>query len=228
MTALEWDKIGDRRYETGVDRGVLFPKDGAAVAWNGLVSVTESVSRDVKSYYLDGVKYLDRHVPGSYSAKLSAFTYPDELEELLGMREYVPGVFLHDQRAKLFNLSYRTLVGNDTNSTEHGYKIHIIYNVLAVPNDNAMASLKDSTDLSPFEWTLSGTPNIMLGVRPTAHISLESERIDSAFLDSLEFLLYGGPSTGAGTLEDPIVTNDPKLPSFFELISMLDALEPSP
>lgn len=224
MTALEWDKLGDRRYETGIDRGVLFPKDGPAVAWNGLASVTETVGRDVKSYYLDGVKYLDRHVPGSYSAKLSAFTYPDELEELIGMREYVPGVYLHDQRAKLFNLSYRTLVGNDVDGTDHGYKIHIIYNVLAVPSDNAMNTLKDSTDLSPFEWDLSGTPNIMLGVRPTAHISLESRRIDPAFLASLELLLYGGPPTGAGTTEDPIVANDSKLPTFFEMIAMLDAL----
>jgi hypothetical protein len=57
MTVLEWDKIGDRRYETGVDRGVLFPPNGPAVPWNGLTAITETVSREVKSYYVDGVKY---------------------------------------------------------------------------------------------------------------------------------------------------------------------------
>jgi hypothetical protein len=225
MTALEWDKVGDRRYETGIDRGVLFVKGGPAVPWNGLSSVTEAVGRDVKSYYLDGVKYLDHHVPGSYSAKLAAFTYPDELEELLGMREYVPGVFLHDQRAKLFNLSYRTLVGNDVEGTEYGYKVHIIYNVLAIPSDNAMNSLSDSSNLSPFEWELKGTPNLMLGVRPTAHISLDSRRIDPALLAAIELLLYGGSTTGTGTPDDPIVQNDPSLPSFIDLIRMLDAVE---
>lgn len=224
MTVLEWDKVGDRRYETGIDRGVLYLRDGSAVPWNGLTSVTEAVSRDVKTYFLDGIKYLDHYVPGSYSAKLAAFTYPDELEKLLGLREYAPGVFLHDQRAQLFNLSYRTLVGNDVDGTNHGYKIHIIYNVLAIPSDNAMNSLSDSTDVSPFEWDLSGTPNLMLGVRPTAHVSLDSRKIDPTLLASLELGLYGGAPTGTGTVEDPIVQHDPNLPSFFDLITMLDAL----
>jgi hypothetical protein len=128
MTALEWDKVGDRRYETGIDRGVLFVKGGPAVPWNGLSSVTEAVGRDVKSYYLDGVKYLDHHVPGSYSAKLAAFTY-----------------------------------------------------------------------------------------------SFSS--IDPALLATIELLLYGGPTTGTGTPDDPIVQNDPSLPSFIDLIRMLDAVE---
>jgi len=211
MTALEWDKVGDRRYETGIDRGVLFPPSGSAVPWNGLTSVTETVSREVKSYYLDGVKYLDRHIPGSYAAKLSAFTYPDELDVLLGTAEYAPGVFLHDQRAKLFHLSYRTLVGNDIDGTDHGYKIHVVYNVLAVPSDRASDSLDDSTDLSPFEWDLSGTPNVMFGMRPTAHLSLDSRRIDATLLETLEEMIYG-------TDDD-----DPSLPLLVDLLAVVDA-----
>lgn len=212
MTVLEWDKVGDRRYETGVDRGVLFPPSGPAVPWNGLTSVSETVSRDSKSYFLDGIKYLEHHVPGSYSAKLSAFTYPDELETLLGMAEYAPGVFLHDQRAKLFHLSYRTLVGNDVDGTEHGYKVHIVYNVLAIPNDNEMSSIKDSTDLSPFQWDLKGTPNIMFGVRPTCHISLDSRQISTDVLEGIESLLYGTEN------------DDPYLPPFSDLLTVVDSL----
>src|SRR4051812_21172071 len=209
MTVLEWDKIGDRRYETGVDRGVLFTQDGIAVPWNGLTSVTETVSREVKSYYIDGIKYLDHHIPGSYSAKLQAFTYPDELETLLGMAEYAPGVFLHDQRTKLFHLSYRTLIGNDIEGTEHGYKIHIVYNILAVPSDKAMDSISDSVSLDPFEWELSGTPSLMFGVRPTAHISLDSRKIDSTLLDTLEGLIYGTAEL------------DPSLPSLVDLLALV-------
>jgi hypothetical protein len=223
MTVLEWDKAGERRYETGIDRGVLYTRDGLAVPWNGLTSVTEAVGRDVKSYYLDGVKYLDQYVPGSYSAKLTAFTYPDELEALLGMREYYPGVFLHDQRPQLFHLSYRTRVGNDLEGTDHGYKIHIVYNVLAIPSDKDMNSLSDSANVAPFEWTLSGTPSVMFGVRPTAHVSLDSRRIGPGILYLLEGLLYGRPPSGTGTPDDPIEQNDPNLPSFFDLLTMIQS-----
>ena len=122
MTALAWDRVGDRRYETGVDRGVLYLPDGTAVPWNGLTSVTETKSREVKSYFLDGVKFLDHYIPGTYEAKLSAFTYPDELEALLGSSEMAPGIVVYDQRANLFHLSYRTLIGNDIDGLDHGYQ----------------------------------------------------------------------------------------------------------
>jgi hypothetical protein len=212
MSVLEWDKVGDRRYQTGVDRGVLFPPDAPAVPWNGLTSIQENVSRDVKSYYLDGVKFLDHHIPGSYSATLSAFTYPDELDKLLGMAEYAPGIFLHDQRTKLFHLSYRTLIGNDIDGTDHGYKVHIVYNVLAIPSDKASNTLSDQVSVDPFEWTLSGTPNLMFGARPTAHISLDSRLIDPAMLEALESMLYGS------------VNADPSLPLLTDLLTMVDNL----
>jgi hypothetical protein len=223
MTVLEWDKVGDRRYETGIDRGVLFPPNAPAVPWNGLTSVTETVSRDVKSYYLDGVKYLDHHVPGSYAAKLAAFTYPDELETLLGMTEYAPGVFLHDQRAKLFHLSYRTLVGNDVDGTDHGYKVHIVYNVLAIPSDKAMSSVSNQVSVEPFEWDLTGTPNVMFGIRPTAHISLDSRKITPVVLTTVEGLLYGTPYVDA----DHPGTN-PSLPMLFDLLTMVEGLVETP
>jgi hypothetical protein len=212
MSVLEWDKVGDRRYQTGVDRGVLFPPNSPAVPWNGLTSVQENVSREVKSYYLDGVKFLDHHVPGSYSATLSAFTYPDELDKLLGMAEYAPGIFLHDQRIKLFHLSYRTLIGNDVDGTDHGYKVHIVYNILAVPSDKAINTISDQVAVDPFEWTLSGTPNLMFGVRPTAHISLDSRLITPEALELVENLLYGTDDV------------DPSLPLLTDLLALVDAL----
>lgn len=222
MTALEWDKTGDRRYETGVDRGVLYLPSGEAVPWNGLVSVSEVRSREVKSYFIDGIKYLDKHIPGSYKAKLQAFTYPDELDELLGTSEYSQGVFVHDQRIKLFNLVYRTLVGNDVEGTEHGYKIHIVYNVLASPSDYSYGSIAGDVSLTPFEWDLSGTPNIMFGIRPTSHISLDSRRIPEDRLTLLEDILFGKAPSGAGTAEDPLVQNDPELPGMIDLLTMVE------
>src|SRR4051794_22807589 len=112
MTAIVWDRLEDRRYETGIERGVIYPVGGAAVPWNGLVSVGETKSREAKPYFQDGVKVLDRLIAPAYSAKISAFTYPDALEELAGNLKLAPGIDLHDQREGQFHLSYRTLIGN--------------------------------------------------------------------------------------------------------------------
>jgi hypothetical protein len=208
MTTLAWDQVGDRRYETGIDRGVLYLPDGNAVPWNGLVSITENTEREVKSYFLDGVKFLDRHVPGSYSAKLGAFTYPDELDELLGTQEFNPGVFIHDQRARTFSLSYRTQENDDLGNENH--KIHVVYNVLAVPTSAALNSLSNSPNAALFEFSLSGTPSQMFGIRPTAHISLHTRTIDSVLLETLEGLLYGTS------------TDDPSLPDLVDLLALTE------
>jgi hypothetical protein len=211
MTVLEWDKSGERRYETGLDRGVLYPPSGIAVPWNGLISVNETVSREVKPYYIDGIKFLDHHVPGSYAAQLSAYTYPDEMEVLTGIEEFSPGVFVHDQRSpKLFNLSYRTRVGNDVDGIDHAYKIHILYNLLAVLNDTAINTIGESVEAQAFQWSIYGTPSAMFGIRPTSHISLDSRRIDSTMLETLETFLYGSE------------TEDPSLPPLIELLSMVE------
>lgn len=212
MTALAWDQAGERRYETGVDHGVLYPPGEAAVPWNGLISVSETVSREVKPYYIDGVKFLDHHVPGSYSAKLAAYTYPDEMDELVGTREFAPGIFMHDQRSpQLFNLSYRTRVANDIAGFDYGYKIHILYNLLAVLSDTTMSTIGESVEPQSFEWSIYGTPTPMTGVRPTSHISLDSRRIDSSMLATLEDLLYGSASA------------NPALPTVIDLLALVAA-----
>lgn len=209
MTALEWDKVGDRRFETGVDRGVLFLLDGTAVPWNGLTSVSETRTREVKSYYLDGVKYLDYHVPGTYAGKLQAFTYPEELEPLLGDAEFAPGVVAHDQRASLFHLAYRNRVGNDLQGSELGYRIHILYNLTASQSDVSFGSADNNVAAQEFEWNLSGTPSQMFGIRPTSHVSIDSTRIDPDLLAEIEVLLYGTAEA------------DPALPDLVTLLGMV-------
>jgi hypothetical protein len=210
MTELVWDQVGDRTYEAGVDRGVLYLPEGVVVPWNGLTSVTEDRQREVKSFYMDGIKYLDHHVPGSFAGKISAFTYPEELESVLGTPEFAPGVFLHDQPVRIFQMCYRTLIGNDVEGTGHGYKLHILYNVMASPASATFDSLNESVSVKPFEWTLSGTPATMFGIRPTSHISLDSRTIDETLLDEIEDLLYGTSTT------------DPFLPGLVELLALVE------
>lgn len=209
MTTLEWDRVGERYFETGVDRGVLYTVEGDAVPWNGLTQISENTTAEVKSFFMDGVKYLDHYVPGAYSAKLEAFTYPDVLDELMGVMQYAPGVYLHDQRAKAFHISYRTKVGNDLNA-DLGYKIHVIYNVMAIASSSGFSTIGDSVEPSKMSWDLSGTPPQMFGARPTAHISLHSLGIDPTLLEMLETMLYGG--------EDA----EPILPPMVDLLTLIE------
>lgn len=192
MTALVWDKTGEKTFQVGVDRGVLFLHDGTAVPWNGLTSVEESPSNDLKSYYLDGVKYLDALSPGDYVGKLKAYTYPKEFDLVNGIVRVAPGLSHHDQPPQSFNLTYRTMVGNDLEGSDYGYKIHILYNVVANPDSSSFNSLQESS-LQPVEfgWSLTGTPVDMGRFRPTVHVSIDSRETPDYILRALEEQLYG-------------------------------------
>jgi hypothetical protein len=197
MTALAWDKTGERIYQTGVDRGVLYLQDGRAVAWNGLTSVEEDPSPELSQFYLDGVKYLQSVAPGDFSGQLKAFTYPDEFDSVQGVESIVSGLAYHDQSFQSFGLSYRTLIGNDLDGTDHGYRIHVLYDLMAIPSSVAFESLKDQSSPSEFSWSLSGTPVLVDKHRPTVHISIDTRTADPGLVATLEQILYGSPTSNA-------------------------------
>jgi hypothetical protein len=210
MTTLVWDQVGERVYQTGVDRGVLYLSDNSGVAWNGLISVTEIFNREVKVFHLDGVKYLEHHVPGDFAADLKAYTYPDEFDKINGIiLDESLGLDFHDQPPSSFGLSYRTLIGDDVSGLEYGYKIHILYNLIASPSNIGYTSLNNQTTPIEFGWTLSGTPVVVSGYRPTVHVSIDSTKIHPFALGQIEEVLYG--------------SNDlnPSLPSLEDLIVLL-------
>lgn len=206
MAVLKWDEIGDRIYQTGIDRGVLYLQDGTVVPWNGLVGMEESPSLESKPYYLDGVKYLDSVTPNDFQGKLTAFTYPDEFDTVNGIAHVSPGLHYYDQPPKSFSLSYRTRVGNDLDGEEHGYKIHILYNVTAVPDAYSYGTLQDSA-VQPitFGWTLVGVPQKIDKSRPTVHIAIDSRTTAPEILQIIESKLYGTE------------TNPPSLPVITEI-----------
>lgn len=206
MATLVWDQVGERIYQTGVDRGVLYLHDGTAVVWNGLTGVEESEDTELKSYYLDGVKYLETLLPGEYLGKLKAFTYPDEFDKVNGLETGYLGLGIYNQPSKSFNLSYRTRIGDDISGLEHGYKIHILYNIMAVPDSLGFATAQDSgAQPIEFGWSLSGIPVKLVGFRPTVHISIDSTKLDPNNLKQIEDVLYGTS------------TEAPYLPSLEEL-----------
>lgn len=214
MTALTWDQVGERLYETGVDRGVLYIPDASGVydtgvAWNGLVTVTESPSgAEASPQYADNVKYLNLISAEEFGATIEAFTYPEEFGQCDGTAAPAPGVLLGQQGRKTFGLAYRTLVGNDLEGTDFAYKLHLIYGALAAPSEKAYATINDSPEAITFSWEVTTTPISVASYKPTSQMVIDSSTVDSADLTALEAILYG--SVGV----------DPRLPLPAEVISL--------
>lgn len=198
MTQLTWDNTGERLYETGVDHGVLYIPDGNGaytdgVAWNGLTTVTESPSgAEATALYADNIKYLDLRSAEEFGATIEAFTYPDEFNQFDGVATPQVGVHVGQQGRSTFGLSYRTNLGNDVDGSDHGYKLHLIYGATASPSEKAYSTINDSPEAITFSWELSTTPVAAGGsLKPTAQLIIDSTKVDSADLTTLENLLYG-------------------------------------
>ncbi len=191
MPILVWDRVGDRVYETGLDRGVLYLPDGSAVPWNGLTSIIEQFDKNSSPVYYDGMKINDLVVLGDFAASMKAVTYPDEFLELEGLGSPRKGMFFGDQPPQTFGLCYRTQIGNDLEGDASGYKIHIIYNVTAIPSQKTYASMTSDPALVEFDWDITAIPEEVPGFRPTAHIILDSRDFDPWLFEELEDMLYG-------------------------------------
>jgi hypothetical protein len=188
---LVWDKVGERNYETGLDKGVLYLPDGSAVVWNGLTSIVEHFNKETSPVYFDGMKINELVTLGDFSATMKAVTYPDEFSELEGLGQTKHGLFYGDQPPKAFGLCYRTQIGNDLEGENVGYKIHILYNVFAMPSDKTYATASSDPSLVEFEWEINAVPEEVDGFRPTAHIIINTKEIDPILLTELESILYG-------------------------------------
>lgn len=196
---LTWDQIDQRIYEMGLDRGVLYLPNGSAVPWNGLTSIVESFDKSSSPVYYDGMKINDLVTLGSFSGTMKALTYPDEFQELEGLAAVKRGVFYADQPPKPFGLCYRTKIGT-ADEEDAGYKIHLLYNVTAMPHDKTHLTANQNSTLTEFEWAITAVPEEIPGFHPTAHIEIDSREIDSEFLAELEAILYGTDSVEASLL----------------------------
>lgn len=199
---LVWDKIGEHFYETGVDHGVFFPSIGAGygngVAWNGLTSVNESPSgADANAQYADNIKYLNLIAAEDFGATIEAFTYPAEFAICDGSAEIAPGVMIGQQTRRPFGFSYRTLIGNDVDGQEHGYKLHLIYGCTASPSERSYGTVNESPEAMTLSWELNTTPVDVPGFKPTAQMTIDSRNASSYALKKLEEILYGTDTTAS-------------------------------
>lgn len=203
MTRLSWDAIGSRFYQTGLDRGVLYPNSGTGVAWNGLISVSQKpVGGDPEAYYMDGYKFFNYPPPEEYSASINAFTYPDEFMVCDGSLIDLNGIGYDHQDRAPFDLSYRTLIGNDVEGDRYSYLIHLVYNAIASPSDRSFETLTDDPEAMTFSWDVTTTPEHPPGMRPTAHLFIDPKKVRPEALAGFEDIIYGS-STLAPRLPKP-------------------------
>lgn len=210
-----WNAPEERFFDAGLDRGMLYPKNDAAVPWNGLTGVDEEGSEGSQAYYIDGRPFLFLPKRKEYKATIKAFTYPDAFAEIMGMAEIADGMYLDSQTADSFDLCYRTIVGNATEGADHGYKIHLVYNATVSPESLSYESLSNSINPTTFSWTIDAVPVAIPGFHPTAHVVIDTRHMSQSKIDAIENLLYGSE------------TGDPHMPSpqaIFELLSFGDGI----
>ena len=215
MSKLVWDQTGERVYETGVSKGVLYPINNAGayplgVAWNGLTSVSESPEgADIEDIYADNIKYLSLQAAETFGATIEAYTYPDEFALCDGSVEIATGVMAGQQPRKTFGLCYRTEQGNDVLDTAYGYKLHLIYGCKAQPSEKSYETINDSPEAIQFSWEVKTTPVNVTGQKATSCLVIDSTKVNAAALADLEDVLYGTASS------------DPRLPLPDEVVSIL-------
>lgn len=215
MARLVFDETGKKFYETGVDHTVLYPmvsgKYPKGVAWDGVTSITESPSgAESTPLYADNIKYLNLIAAEEYGLTVEAYTYPEEFRACDGSKEVAPGIFIGQQDRQNFGLSYRSIIGNDTEGNSHGYQLHLVYNATASPSERAYNTINDSPEAISFSWEINTTPTAVTGdYKPTASIVIDSTKCDKTKLKELEDILYG--------TED----DEARLPSIDEVIELM-------
>lgn len=206
MAKLIWDKVGERLYETGVDKVVLFPQESNGsyangVAWNGVTGVTESPSgAETTAVYADNAKYLNLISAEELGATIEAYMSPEEFDACDGTSELAGGITIGQQTRQKFGLCFRTKLGNDTENADHGYKIHILYNCTASPSEKGYTTINDSPEAMTLSWTISTTPVDVEGHKPTALVTIDSTKVKPATLKAIEDKLYGTADTEATLL----------------------------
>lgn len=212
MSKLVWDVVGERNYETGVSKGVLYPMVSGAypkgVAWSGLTTVTETASgAEATPLYADNIKYLNLMSVEELGGTIEAYTAPDEFGACDGTAEITPGVTVGQQPRQTFGLAYQTILGNDTENNKHGYKIHLVYGALASPTERSYATVNDSPEAMTMSWEFSTTPVSVTGFEPTSLVVIDSTKVDAEKLAAFEAIIYGSDNVEARLpLPDEVAT----------------------
>lgn len=192
MFGLRWNDF-DPQYEVGVDRGVYYSPDDSGEAWSGLVSVIDNSDSDNLSRYVDGVRVGNRQRSGEFKATIESFSYPSAFDQ---------------RRRPIFGMSYRVM-------NEVGFKIHILYNVIAMPSSRNFAQ----SEAALFSWDVVGQPRSMPDAKPSAHLVVDAKKAYPWTVRALENVLYGSDTT------DARLPSPEEVFSIFEMNSILQVTD---
>lgn len=220
---LHWDGVGEKIYEAGVSKGVLFVTTpagtyGNGVAWTGLTAVNESPSgAEENKHYADNIKYASIFSAEDFGATIEAFQSPKEFDQCDGTAEVAPGVTISQQSRKAFAFSWRTEIGSDiADLGDAGYIIHIAYGCKAQPSEKSRGTVNESPEPTNFSWTVVTTPVNVTGHKPTAHLQINSMNVDKTKLSAFEQILYGTPGTTTYAEVTPVGTENPVTEGWYE------------
>ncbi len=224
--ALNWDAQGEKKFETGVDRGVLYPGVNGlypkGVVWNGFTNVNESPDGgDAQDFYADNIKYGSLRGAENFNGTVECYTYPDEWKACDGRRELVPGVTISQQNRKAFGLSYRTLIGNDTEGIDLGYVLHLIYNATASPSEKSRQTVNESPEAQTFSYEFRTTPVPVTRIenaKATSHIEIDSTKVSAAQLTAIENVLYGQAGSVSYSEVAATTGDNPATEGWYELV----------
>jgi hypothetical protein len=214
MAKMIWDAVTEKVYETGIEQVALYRMvDGAystGVAWNGITALNLTPSgAEATSLYANNRKYLTLMSVEELGGTIEAYTYPDEWAECDGSAMVAPGIYVGQQARKPFGLAAKTLLGNDTELTAYGYKLHLVYGGLASPSEQTNSTVNDSPEAKTMSWEFSTTPVNVTGYQSTSYMCIDSTKVDAEKLAALEAILYGSEN------------NEPRLPMPDEVIATL-------
>lgn len=213
---LVWDEEGKRLFETGVDHVALYPFQLATsdyslgVAWNGVTKISNKASgAQEQKKYADNIKYLSLYSAEEFGVTIEAYSSPAEFDACDGTAEPAKGVLVGGQARSKFGLCYRTLIGNDVQNQDYGYKLHLVWNAMAQPAQRDYQTINENPDAQTLSWEITTTPLVVTGMKPIAHIAIDSTKADSTKLKALEKILFGSTEAKA------------KLPKPEEVIAMM-------
>lgn len=221
-----WDEQGAKKFEAGTDHAVLYPIANGVypkgVAWNGITAVNESPEGgDAQDFYADNIKYGSLRGAENFNGTVECYTYPDEWKECDGRKSLVPGVTIAQQNRKAFGLSYRSLIGNDTELLDYGYTLHLVYNATASPSEKSRATINESPEAQTFSYEFRTTPvpvTVIPNAKATSHIEIDSTKVSKAQLDAIEAVLYG--TAGSVSYSEVAATSadNPATEGWYELV----------
>ena len=223
---ITWDNQGEKKFEAGTDHAVLYPITNGVypkgVAWNGITAVNESPEGgDAQDFYADNIKYGSLRGAENFNGTIECYTYPDEWKACDGRKELVPGVTVAQQNRKAFGLSYRSLLGNDTEGLDLGYVLHLVYNATASPSEKSRSTINESPEAQTFSYEFKTTPVSVTAIenaKATSHIEIDSTKVSKAQLDAIEAVLYGTAGTVSYTEVAATSTDNPATEGWYELV----------